>query len=95
MSSPTETWLDGAGTGGPDLAYADVPLAADDAVADPFYLQLRGSTGLGEVYLPAAMGGAATRPRWLRLSAVGLVVVFLLATAAGVCLTYGPPTSWP
>lgn len=78
---------------GPELAFADVPNAALDSMLDPHWAQLRTGTTLPSVYLPPAMAGE--RPIWLRTIAVGLVAMFVAATAAGVCLTYGPPQLRP
>jgi hypothetical protein len=69
--------------------YADVPAAEDTAVIDPHWLELRGTSVLPPTYMPPAMAGA--RRLWQRATAVGVSAVFLGATAAGVCLTYGPP----
>jgi len=65
-----------------------------DAVVDPHWLDLRGSSGLPAIYLPPAMGSPLARPTWVRAISVLLVAVFLGATAAGVCLTYGPASPW-
>jgi len=70
--------------------YAAVPDPDPDAVVDPNWLSLRGQSGLPMVYLPPAMAGR--RPGWLRVAAVVLIGVFVAATAAGVCLTYGAPS---
>jgi hypothetical protein len=76
--------------GGPDLAFGDVPGAEPDVPVDPHWLELRTGAILPAVYMPPAMAGLTPRPPWLRAVAVVVVSVFLLATAAGVCLTYGP-----
>jgi hypothetical protein len=68
---------------------AGVPDVDPFAVIDPHWLELRGQIALPAVYLPPAMAG--TRPRWMRLVSVVLVSRFGLATALGICLTYGPP----
>ena len=53
------------------------------------WLEMRGgSSTLPHAYLPPAMSGS--HARWSRWIAVGLVAMFVSATAAGVCLTYGP-----
>ncbi len=44
---------------------------------------------LPSIYMPPAMPGP--RRGWQQVIAIGLVAMFLGATAAGVCLTYGPP----
>jgi hypothetical protein len=69
--------------------YASVPDPDADAVVDPHWLSLRGDSLLPSVYLPPAMAGE--HAAWLRIMAVVLVGVFVAATAAGICLTYGPP----
>jgi hypothetical protein len=68
---------------------AEVPEVDPTAVVDPHWLELRGQIALPTVYLPPAMGGI--RPRWMRFVSLVLVSIFGLATALGVCLTYGPP----
>jgi hypothetical protein len=83
------TITDGVRAEAPPLDYASVPAAGDDAVVDPHWLDLRSGAVLPAVYLPPAMAGR--RRVWTRIVAVALVAVFLGATAAGVCLTYGPP----
>lgn len=83
------TILDGVRAEEPTLDYAAVPSAEHDAVVDPHWLDLRSGSTLPAVYLPPAMAGR--RRLWTRIVAVALVAVFLGATAAGVCLTYGPP----
>ena len=65
-----------------------------DAVVDPHWLDLRGSSGLPTIYLPPAMASSSARPTWIRAISGLLVAVFLVATAAGVCLTYGPSSPW-
>ena len=83
------TILDGVRTEEPILDYASVPAAERDTVVDPHWLDLRSGSTLPAVYLPPAMAGR--RRLWTRIVAVALVAIFLGATAAGVCLTYGPP----
>ena len=73
-----------------DASFADVPLAAPDAVVDPNWLRLRGDSLLPTLYMPPAMSGS--RPAWMRAIAVVLIGIFLLATVLGLCLTYGPPS---
>jgi hypothetical protein len=80
---------------GPEVGFADVPDAGPDVPLDPHWLDLRGGSVLPAVYMPPAMAGLAPRAPWLRTVAVVLVAMFLTATAAGVCLTYGPPHVWP
>jgi hypothetical protein len=75
--------------------FSAVPDAGDGAVLDPHWLQLRAGAVLPAVYLPPAMAGPTRRPIWLRAVALGLVFLFTAATAAGVCLVYGPPHLWP
>jgi hypothetical protein len=72
-----------------DLRFDAVPAADSGAVIDPHWLELRGGSTLPAVYLPPAMPGR--RSLWMKIVAVALVAMFLGATAAGVCLTYGPP----
>lgn len=69
--------------------FADVPTADPTAPIDPFWEQLRGGSLLPTLYMPPPMAGR--RPTWMRLMATVLIAVFVLATALGVCLTYGPP----
>jgi hypothetical protein len=69
--------------------YAGVPDAEPDAEVDPHWLSLRADPLLPSCYMPPAMAG--TRAPWLRVCALVLVAVFVAATAAGICLTYGPP----
>jgi hypothetical protein len=59
---------------------------------DPYWLLLRGDSLLPALYMPPPM--KASHPIWLRTLAAVLIAVFVLATALGVCLTYGPPTGW-
>jgi hypothetical protein len=79
---------------GPEVGFCDVPDAGPDVPLDPHWLDLRGGV-LPAVYMPPAMAGTAPRSPWLRAVAVALAAMFLVATAAGVCLTYGPPHVWP
>lgn len=67
---------------------ADQELDSPEAVPDPHYLELRRGVDLPASYMPPSMGGA--QPRWIRIVAAIVVAVFIGATAAGVCLTYGP-----
>jgi hypothetical protein len=82
----TDEFLD---TDLPETSFGAVPAADPDAVIDPHWLDLRGGSTLPVVYLPPAMPGK--RSLWMKVVAVVLVAMFLGATAAGVCLTYGPP----
>lgn len=72
----------------PDV-YAEVPDVDPTAVVDPHWLELQGGSTLPSLYLPPAMVGH--RPRWMRTLAAMLIWIFMLATALGVCLTYGAP----
>lgn len=71
-----------------EVAFGDVPAADASAVPDPRYLELRANSDLPATYMPPAMAGE--RPRWIRVVSLVLVATFLTATAAGICLTYGP-----
>jgi hypothetical protein len=55
---------------------------------DPHYLELLRSSKLPQAYLPAMMPGP--QKPWVRAAATVVIGIFLLATALGVCLTYGP-----
>ena len=68
--------------------YAQVPAADRDAEIDPHWLELRGTSALPPTYMPPSMTGAHSR--LARTVAVVLIAVFVIATAVGVCLTYGP-----
>ena len=68
--------------------FAQVPSAELDAEVDPHWLALRGSADLPPTYMPPSMPGSHSR--FVRVTAVFVTSVFLIATAAGVCLTYGP-----
>jgi hypothetical protein len=72
---------------GPD-EFAHVPSADPGAEVDPHWLDLRGPTALPPTYMPPSMPGSHSR--FARVTAVIVIAVFLIATAAGVCLTYGP-----
>jgi hypothetical protein len=69
--------------------YSDVPQPDPSAVVDPFWLQLRGDSLLPALYMPPTMAGSHSR--WMRMLATVLIATFMLATALGICLTYGPP----
>jgi hypothetical protein len=77
-----------------ELPYADVPGAGPDDPVDPHWLDLRTGAVLPMSYMPPSMGGPTPRPAWLRATALVVVAMFVLATAAGVCLTYGPSHLW-
>lgn len=79
---------------GPEVAFSDVPDAGPHVPLDPHWLDLRGSV-LPAVYMPPSMAGPTPRSPWLRAMASVLAAMFIAATAAGVCLTYGPPHVWP
>jgi hypothetical protein len=68
--------------------FAHVPSADPDAEIDPHWLALRGTAVLPPTYMPPSMPGSHSR--FTRVTAVVVTAVFLVATAAGVCLTYGP-----
>jgi hypothetical protein len=68
--------------------FADVPSADRGAEIDPHWLDLRGPSTLPPTYMPPSMPGSHSR--FVRVTAVVVTGVFLIATAAGVCLTYGP-----
>ena len=72
-----------------DLSFGDVPAAGRDAEVDPNWLRLRGESTLPSLYMPPSMPGEHSGG--LRVVALILVAVFIAATAAGVCLTYGAP----
>lgn len=59
-----------------------------DEESDPHYLDLLRSSKLPQAYLPAAMPGP--QKPWVRVAASLVIGIFLLATALGICLTYGP-----
>jgi len=71
-----------------DASFADVPSADADATVDPHWRELRAGSILPASYLPPSMPGHHSR--WVRLVAVAVAAGFLAATAAGICLTYGP-----
>ena len=73
-----------------DVDFQSVPPADAEAVLDPQFSAMRSGTNLPQTDLPPAMAGH--RPPWIRGVALVLVAMFLAATAAGVCLTYGPPS---
>ena len=69
--------------------YEHVPDPEPGSEPDPHWLELRDAqrTKLPESYLPPVMPGP--RPSWTRAAALLLIAIFLGATVAGVCLTYG------
>ena len=77
-----------------EVPYADVPAAGPEANDDPHWLDLRSGSVLPLSYMPPSMAAPAPRPAWLRATALVVVAMFVLATAAGVCLTYGPSHLW-
>ena len=77
-----------------DVPFGDVPDAGPDLPVDPYWLDLRGGAVLPLSYMPPSMAGTTPRPAWLRATALVVVAIFVLATAAGVCLTYGPTHLW-
>jgi hypothetical protein len=68
--------------------YGHVPTVAPEAEIDGHWLELRGSSALPPTYLPPPMAGSHSRGS--QVTAVVLIGVFVLATALGACLTYGP-----
>jgi hypothetical protein len=64
------------------------PTLGDVDEPDPHYLELLRSSKLPQAYLPAAMAGP--QKPWVRAAASVIIGILLLATALGVCLTYGP-----
>jgi hypothetical protein len=69
--------------------FAAVPDVDPDAVIDPHWLELQGDSLLPTLYMPPTMAGGHSP--LMRLMALVLIAVFLLATVLGICLTYGPP----
>ena len=68
--------------------YAFVPDVEEDAEADPHWQELRNDATLPPIYMPPTMAGRHS-PRQRAIAGV-LVGIFVLGTALGVCLTYGP-----
>jgi len=66
-----------------------VPEVPHDAEIDPHFLELRGGSDLPAGYMPPSMPGSHSTG--LRVVALVLIGIFVAATAAGVCLTYGAP----
>jgi hypothetical protein len=77
-----------------EVRFEDVPDAGPDVPVDPHWLDLRAGAVLPLSYMPPSMAGVSRRPAWLRATALVVVAMFVLATAAGVCLTYGPSHLW-
>jgi hypothetical protein len=71
-----------------DGPHSDVPSAEPDAILDPHWQEMEGTSPLPAIYLPPAMPGG--QRSWRKVVAVALCSVFVLATISGVCLTYGP-----
>lgn len=72
----------------PDEDFSRIPSAGRDAELDPHWVDLRGPITMPLFYLPPAMPGRHSgRSKALALVLIG---VFLLATAVGACLTFGP-----
>lgn len=71
-----------------DVDFAQVPSADPSASIDQHWLEFRGGSSLPSAYLPPSMPGR--RSVRTRAIAAAIVAMFLAATAAGVCLTYGP-----
>lgn len=71
-----------------DVEFAHVPSADPSAPIDQHWLELRGGSGLPAAYLPPSMPGR--RSVSTRAIAAAIVAMFLAATAAGACMTYGP-----
>lgn len=69
--------------------YGHVPDPEPGSEPDPHWLELRDAqrSKLPESYLPAVMPGP--KAGWLRAAALLLIAIFVGATIAGVCLTYG------
>jgi hypothetical protein len=72
----------------PDEDFSQVPSAPRDAEVDPHWIDLRGPVTMPLFYLPPAMPGRHSRRS--KALAMVLTAVFLLATAVGACLTFGP-----
>jgi hypothetical protein len=66
-----------------------VPDVPREAEIDPHFLDLRGGADLPALYMPPAMPGRHSSG--IRAVALILIGIFVAATAAGVCLTYGAP----
>jgi len=71
-----------------DDPYAAVPDVDEDAEVDPYWQELRNDSALPQIYMPPSMAGRYSRRT--RFIAAALIGIFVLATALGVCLTYGP-----
>jgi hypothetical protein len=93
MPEVPERWADGAVATDWEFPSSCVPDVDPQAQVDPHWLELRGSSILPPVYMPPVMPG--TRKPWTRAIALILIAIFVGATVAGVCLTYGAPRgSW-
>lgn len=68
--------------------YAGVPDVDEDAEVDPYWQELRNDSTLPPIYMPPSMAGRYSSRQ--RLIAAALIGIFVLGTALGVCLTYGP-----
>ena len=62
--------------------------AQEQWVVDPHFLDLQQGSGLPSAYLPRVIPGE--QGPWRRVMALVLIVMFVSATAGGICLTYGP-----
>ena len=71
-----------------DDPYAFVPDVNKDAEADPHWQELRNDATLPQIYMPPSMVGRHTGRQ--RVIAATLIGIFVLGTALGICLTYGP-----
>ena len=72
----------------PSEDFSRVPSAKPDAELDPHWVELRGPATMPPFYLPPAMPGR--HPRHVKVLAIVLIGVLILATAVGACLTYVP-----
>jgi hypothetical protein len=71
-----------------DSAYLEAMEESGEPVPDPHYLELLRSSRLPQAYLPATMAGP--QKAWIRIASMLVIGIFVLATALGICLTYGP-----
>lgn len=65
-----------------------VPADVEGWEVDPHWLELQHGSGLPESYMPSSVAGP--QARWRRVVAVIILLGLIGATAAGICLTYGP-----